>query len=78
MSSDQKAPEGSPFHAGEIELQRKLGVAERMDMFGRRVIRDHMPEQHRDFFEQLPFLVAGAVDASGNLSRANGIRNGKQ
>jgi ferredoxin-NADP reductase/predicted pyridoxine 5'-phosphate oxidase superfamily flavin-nucleotide-binding protein len=67
MSSDQKAPEGSPFHAGEIELQRMLGVAERMDMFGRRVIRDHMPEQHRDFFEQLPFLVAGAVDCSGDV-----------
>lgn len=67
MRSNEEIPAGSPFHSGEIELQRKLGVAERMDMFGRRVIRDHMPEQHRDFFEQLPFLVAGTVDAAGDV-----------
>lgn len=66
MRSNDDTSSGSPFHSGEIELQRKLGVAERMDMFGRRVIRDHMPDQHRDFFEQLPFLVAGTVDASGD------------
>lgn len=67
MRSSDEIPAGSPFHSGEIELQRKLGVSERMDTFGRRVIRDHMPEQHRDFFEQLPFLVAGTVDASGDV-----------
>ncbi|MGV3510717.1 MAG: pyridoxamine 5'-phosphate oxidase family protein [Novosphingobium sp.] len=67
MRSNDEIPAGSPFHGGEIALQRKLGVADRMDMFGRRVIRDHMPEQHRDFFEQLPFLVAGTVDASGDV-----------
>ncbi|WP_341710779.1 pyridoxamine 5'-phosphate oxidase family protein [Erythrobacter sp.] len=67
MHSNDEIPAGSPFHSGEIELQRKLGVAERMDQFGRRVIRDHMPEQHRDFFEQLPFLVAGTVDATGDV-----------
>ena len=67
MRSNEEIQAGSPFHSGEIELQRKLGVAERMDMFGRRVIRDHMPEQHRDFFEQLPFLVAGTVDTSGDV-----------
>lgn len=67
MHSNDKAPAGSPFHDGEIELQRKLGVAERMDMFGRRVVRDFMPEQHRDFFEQLPFIAVGSVDASGDV-----------
>jgi hypothetical protein len=67
MRSNDEIPASSPFHSGEIELQRKLGVAERMDQFGRRVIRDHMPEQHRDFFEQLPFLVAGTVDAAGDV-----------
>lgn len=67
MSLDGEIPAGSPFHSGEIELQRKLGVAERMDMFGRRVIRDFMPDQHRDFFEHLPFLVAGTVDAAGDV-----------
>lgn len=67
MSADGRAPADSPFHSGEIELQRSLGVAERMDMFGRRVIRDHMVDQHREFFEQLPFLVVGSVDPAGDV-----------
>ncbi len=56
----------SPFHAGEVALQTVVGVAERMEAFGRRVIRDHMPDQHRDFYRQLPFIVLGAVDAAGD------------
>ncbi len=67
MDSNDEIPTGSPFHSGEVELQRKLGVADRMEQFGRRVIRDHMPEQHRDFFEQLPFVVAGTVDSQGDV-----------
>jgi ferredoxin-NADP reductase/predicted pyridoxine 5'-phosphate oxidase superfamily flavin-nucleotide-binding protein len=56
----------SPWHAGEKTLQQRVGVAERMEAFGRRVIRDHLPEQHRDFYRQLPFILLGSVDASGN------------
>ncbi len=56
----------SPWHAGEIELQRKVGVAERMDDIGRRVLRDHLIDQHRAFYPQLPFIVLGSVDAEGN------------
>ncbi|MGE8065720.1 pyridoxamine 5'-phosphate oxidase family protein [Pseudomonas sp. NPDC089569] len=56
----------SPWHAGEIQLQTHVGVAERMEVFGRRVIRDHMPEQHRAFYQQLPFMLYGAVDADGH------------
>jgi len=55
----------SPFHAGELAIQRQLGVAERMDAFARKVVRDHMPDQHRTFFAQLPFLVAASVDRQG-------------
>ena len=47
-------------------MQRSVGVAERMDAFGRRVIRDHMPDQHRAFYQQLPFIVVGAVDDAGD------------
>lgn len=54
-----------PFHEGEIAIQRQLGVAERMDAFARKVVRDHMPDQHREFFAQLPFLVAASVDRRG-------------
>jgi ferredoxin-NADP reductase/predicted pyridoxine 5'-phosphate oxidase superfamily flavin-nucleotide-binding protein len=56
----------SPFHEGEVALQKTVGVAERMEAFGLRVIRDFMPDQHRDFYHQLPFVVLGSVDASGD------------
>ncbi|WP_164156922.1 pyridoxamine 5'-phosphate oxidase family protein [Sandarakinorhabdus rubra] len=57
----------SPFHAGEIALQEALGLADRMATLGARMIRDHMPDQHRDFYEQLPFVVLAAVDADGDI-----------
>jgi uncharacterized protein len=57
----------SPFHPGEVTLQERVGVAARMAQFGARVIRDHMPDQHRDFYAQLPFVVLGTVDAEGNV-----------
>jgi len=58
-------PITSLWHDGERRLQASLGVDARMAEFGPRVIRDHMPEQHRDFYRQLPFLVLGSVDADG-------------
>jgi len=51
------------FHAGEVAMQRAAGVHERLNELGPRVIRDHMPDQHREFFEQLPMLLVGSVDA---------------
>lgn len=54
------------WHAGETYLQERLGVAERMAIAGERVIRDYMPDQHRDFYAQLPFIVLGAVDPAGD------------
>lgn len=61
---DDKAT--SPWHAGEIALQARVGVADRMAMVGRKVIRDSMPDQHRDFYKQLPFVALGTVDGEGN------------
>ena len=55
----------SPFHAGEMAVQERLGVRGKMETAGRKVIRRYMPDQHRDFFAQLPFVIAGAVDAAG-------------
>ena len=57
----------SPFHAGERALQERAGVAENMDRFARRVVRDHLPDQHREFYNQLPFVVVGHGDCDGNL-----------
>lgn len=56
----------SPWHAGEKQLQAHVGVAERMEAFGRKVIRSEMPDQHRTFYQQLPFMLYGAVDADGH------------
>jgi ferredoxin-NADP reductase/predicted pyridoxine 5'-phosphate oxidase superfamily flavin-nucleotide-binding protein len=54
------------WHEGERRLQQKIGVLERMAIVGKRVVRDFMPEQHRDFYAQLPFVVAGSVDEAGD------------
>ena len=53
------------FHAGERAAQARAGVAGRMAELGPRVIRDFMPDQHRDFFRQLPFVIVGTTDAAG-------------
>ncbi|KAG0763135.1 hypothetical protein G6F22_018487 [Rhizopus arrhizus] len=37
-----------------------------MAQIGPKVVRDYMPDQHREFFAQLPFLVMGSVDDRGD------------
>jgi hypothetical protein len=58
---------GSPFHPGEIAAQERAGVRSRMEKIGGVVMRDYLPEQHRDFFAQLPTLLLGASDAEGRI-----------
>jgi predicted pyridoxine 5'-phosphate oxidase superfamily flavin-nucleotide-binding protein len=53
----------APWHAGEQAAQARVGTAEHMAEIGPKVIRDFMPDQHRAFFEQLPFVVIGSLDA---------------
>jgi predicted pyridoxine 5'-phosphate oxidase superfamily flavin-nucleotide-binding protein len=53
------------WHEGERALQARAGIAERMAEIGPRVLRDHMPDQHRSFFAQLPFVIAGSLDEQG-------------
>ncbi|WP_426131707.1 pyridoxamine 5'-phosphate oxidase family protein [Pararhizobium sp. PWRC1-1] len=54
------------WHEGETYLQEKVGVVDRMAAVGQRVIRDFMPDQHRDFYAQLPYIVLGSVDDRGD------------
>lgn len=61
----EKLTKKSVWHKGEIFLQDKIGVTERMAEVGQRVIRDYMPEQHRDFYAQLPFIVIGSISQNG-------------
>lgn len=53
------------WHSGEVELQARAGVAERMGEVGSRVIRDHLSAQHRAFYPLLPFIILGSVDRRG-------------
>src|SRR5687768_3053120 len=59
---------GAAFHAGEEACQADAGVAERMARLGSQVIRGYMPDQHRDFFTLLPFVIVGSVDERGQPS----------
>ncbi|MCP2132936.1 putative pyridoxine 5'-phosphate oxidase superfamily flavin-nucleotide-binding protein [Bradyrhizobium ottawaense] len=54
------------WHPGEKTIQEKVGVSARMDDIGKRVVRDHMPAQHRDFYSQIPFIALGSVDFKGD------------
>lgn len=54
--------ESSPYHRGEQLLQQQAGVRNKVEQIGRRVIRDYMPDQHRELFGKLPFLIVGSLD----------------
>jgi len=48
------------FHRGELEAQRLAGVTGNGG-----AIRDFMPDQHRLFFEALPFVLVATLDDDG-------------
>jgi predicted pyridoxine 5'-phosphate oxidase superfamily flavin-nucleotide-binding protein len=52
------------WHDGERAAQARVGTAEHMAVIGPKVVRDFMPDQHRAFFEQLPFVVVGSLDTA--------------
>lgn len=56
----------SPFHAGELAIQAKLGIQDRIDIQGRRIIREYLTKQHQEFFAQLSYVIVGTVDKFGN------------
>ncbi|MBN3763724.1 pyridoxamine 5'-phosphate oxidase family protein [Burkholderia sp. Ac-20365] len=65
--STASTDKGSPWHAGEIALQEKVGVVAKMNELGRRVVRDYLPDQHRTFYRQLPFIAVGTVADDGDV-----------
>lgn len=67
MKKSIEAPRHSLFHEGEVALQRSVGMAERIEQVGAKVVRDFMPEQHRDFYARLPFIVVATVDDAGDV-----------
>ena len=55
----------SAWHRGESEVHRRLGISEEIEAIGGHNIRPFMPDQHRLFFAQLPFMLVGSVDRTG-------------
>ena len=55
----------SPFHRGEKEIQSRLGIQEKMEKVGRKLIRDHMPAEDQKYLARLPLFIVGTVDAAG-------------
>jgi uncharacterized protein len=53
------------FHRGEQALQRLVGVRERLAEVGALVMREQMPDQHRELFGKLPFVLLGSLDEDG-------------
>lgn len=54
----------SPFHSGERAAQARMGERD-IEFWARKIIRDHLPDQHRAFYTALPFLIVAARDAAG-------------
>ena len=64
--SSVNSSNASVFHTEEYRIQQRLGVAERMDEQMKGFIRPFMPAQHRAFFCNSPFMMAGLVDSQGH------------
>ncbi|MDP7549552.1 MAG: pyridoxamine 5'-phosphate oxidase family protein, partial [Alphaproteobacteria bacterium] len=62
--SEAENQDNSPFHAGERQVQARMGVRD-IEAWARKVVRPFMTEEHRDFHTGLPFLVAAARDQQG-------------
>lgn len=56
----------SPYHAGEITVQKRVGVGEQArDLEG--MYRDVIPPAVAEFLAQHPFAVLSSEDATGNM-----------
>ena len=65
LAMDDPGRTASPFHDGEQAVQKRLGVREAIEPWARQVIRPCLPEQHRAFYRQLPFVAVGVDRAAG-------------
>lgn len=55
----------SVFHEGEMAIQTRLGVERRVGAIAKHFVRDHMTDEHAEFFPQLPALLVGSRDPAG-------------
>lgn len=55
------------LHEGERAVHALLGVTEQVEPMLERMLRESLPDAHRDFYARLPFLVLGGLDARGRV-----------
>ncbi|WP_085907861.1 2Fe-2S iron-sulfur cluster-binding protein [Kiloniella majae] len=65
MSTSFFDPETTPFHEGELAVQRRLGVLENVHHYAPKFVRNFLPDQHREFYGQLSQIVIGSLDQKG-------------
>ncbi len=53
------------FHEGELRLQEQTGMREKIAKVTKVMMRDSMPDQHRQFFEGLEYIFLGTIDKHG-------------
>lgn len=51
-----------PYHPGEVHFQKIMGSDERLHIIGKKILRTHVIEQHRLFFESLPYAFISVLD----------------
>lgn len=63
------------FHQGELFIQTESGIQERAHKFGNKLIRDHIIDQHKEFFEGLSYVFIALQDSEGRpwLSVMQGV-----
>lgn len=52
----------SYWHDGELDIQQRVGIEQRMAAIAPKYIREFMPQQHRDFFQNLSMLFIAYTD----------------
>lgn len=55
-----------PYHEGELEVQRRAGVAAKAERVGR-IVRGEVPEVARKFAAEREFAILGAADGQGRV-----------
>ena len=65
MASDRQTPGKTPFHKGEKSAQARMGVEE-IEEWAKKVVRDYLPDQHRRFYAQLPYIIVAARDENAH------------
>lgn len=59
-----KVEQINPFHDGELKAQARAGVGDVAQWAGG-FIRDYLPEQHREFHTNVPFLIISGANTKG-------------